>query len=424
MLTRIWRIRLLLMFLLLNGLPLYGQRTTVLVNPFENQTGDRRLDWIGEGLATAIADRLTPNRQLYVFGRDERSAEYERLGIPEPLSISSATAIRIAWDMGADILVTGRTSGEADDFRIDARVVNLVENSIEVDLTVTGKLDQLLPMAASLASRLAPTLVPGSVLPEFDYGARPPIPRNAFEAFIRGVMSIDSQRRVELLQEAIRLHPPYMSAIYQLGLVHYLDSDYDLSTQLLERIPPDVPEYPMARFMIGMNAYHTNDYSRAAAVFSSLGPAYDILVNLGASLAAAGDPASAISVLKRVVEQEPPASEASFNLAYIAFRRGDWDVAATQLSQFLEARGGDSEVLFLLGQTYGRQARSVESRRLIAQALRQSPPLERWMTQGVPNLLRVRTQFDATELRMPGGVWNEARKARKGIAPSSGTSTK
>jgi hypothetical protein len=46
--------------------------------------------------------------------------------------------------------------------------------------------------------------------------------------------------------------------------------------------------------MIGMNAYHTNDYSRAAAVFSSLGPAYDILVNLGASLAAAGDPASAI----------------------------------------------------------------------------------------------------------------------------------
>jgi len=252
------------------------------------------------------------------------------------------------------------------------------------------------------------------VLPEPDYVGRPPIPLSAFEAFIRGVMSIDSQRRVELLQDAIRLHPPYMSAIYQLGLVHYLDSDYDISTRLLERIPPDVPEYPMARFMIGMNAYHINDYARAAAVFSTLGPAYDILVNLGASLAAGGDLEGAVSVLKLAAEQDSSASEALFNLGYVAFIRGEWDVASNQLSQFLKARGGDSEVLFLLGQTYGRQARSNESRRLIAQAVRQSPPLERWVTQGVPNLLRVRTQFDATELRMPGGVWNEARRSRKG----------
>jgi tetratricopeptide (TPR) repeat protein len=204
-----------------------------------------------------------------------------------------------------------------------------------------------------------------------------------------------------------------MSAIYQLGLVHYLDSDYPRSTQLLERIPPDVPEYPMARFIIGMNAYHDADYARAAAVFSTLGPAYDILVDLGASLAAGGDLSAAVSVLKLAAEQGTTTSEASFNLAYIAFLKGEWDSAANQLSQFLQARGGDSEVLFLLGQTYGRLARSNESRRLIAQAVRQSPPLERWVTQGVPNLFRVRSQFDATELRMPGGVWNEVRQARK-----------
>lgn len=403
------------MFLLLKSLPLYGQRTTVLVNAFDNQTGDRRLDWIGEGIATAVADRLTA-RSLYVFGRDERSAGYERLGIPEPLSVSRATSIKMAWDMGADILVTGRTSGDANELRIDARVLNLVENSIALDLTVTGKLDGLLPMAASLASRLAGVLGPG-VPPESDGAISSPVPLSAFEAYVRGVMSIDSQRRVELLQEAIRLHPRYMSAIYQLGLVHYLDSDYNISTQLLERIPPDVPEYPMARFMIGMNAYHIDDYARAAAVFSTLGPDYDILLNLGASLAASGDLAGAAGVLKLAAEQDPSASEAAFNLGYVAFMRGQWEVAASQMSLFLQTRGRDSEVLFLLGQTYSRLARSDESRRLIAQAIRQSPALERWVNQGVPKLLRVRTQFDATELRMPGGVWNETRRARKAAAP-------
>ena len=394
-------------------LTLYGQRTTVLVNAFGNDTGERNLDWIGEGLAVAIADRLHTQRELYVFGRDERQAEYERLGIPETLSFSRATSIRIAWDMGADILVIGRYSGDHDEFRLDARVLNLVENVIDFDLSVTGKLDELISMSASLASRLAVAIVPGSTMPESDYAARPPIPRSAFEAYIRGVVSVDAQRRADLLQDALRLHPRYISAAYQLGLGQYLDSNYEESSRLLERVSSDALEYPMARFMLGMNAYHLGDFGKAAAIYSTLEPSYDILVNLGAALASGGDGPAATSVLKRALELNPSGSEALFDMAYVAFTKGDWDTASSRFSQYLQARGRDSEVLFLLGQTYGRLGRNDESRRLTAQAVRQSPNLARWVNQGVPNLLRLRTQFDATELRMPGGVWNEARRARK-----------
>lgn len=391
---------------------LYGQRTTVLVNAFGNDTGERNLDWIGEGLATAIADRLHTQRELYVFGRDERQAEYERLGIPEPLSVGRATSIRIAWDVGADLLVIGRYSGDHDDFRVEARVLNLGENTIDLELSVTGKLDELISMSASLASRLAVALVPGSTMPESDYAARPPIPRSAFEAYIRGVISVDTQRRVDLLQDAMRLHPRYTSAIYQLGLGQYLDSNYEESNRLLERVSSDALEYPMARFMLGMNAYHLNDFGKAAAIYSTLDPSYDVLVNLGAALASGGDAVAATSVLKRALELNPSGSEALFDLAYVAYTKQEWDTASSRFSQFLQARGRDSEVLFLLGQTYGRQGRNDEARRLTAQAIRQSPNLARWANQ-VPNLLRLRTQFDATDLRLPGGVWNEARRARK-----------
>jgi Flp pilus assembly protein TadD len=397
------------------SLNLYGQqKTTVLINAFENQTGDRTLDWIGEGIATTVGERLGDQPELYVFGLDERIAEYDRLGIPETVAVSRATAIRLAWDMGADVLVTGWISGTHDAFRIDARILNLVDDTGGSNIIINGKLDEILPLAAFLATGLAKQIVPGSSLPESDYAGRPPVSRSAFEAYIRGILATDPQRKVELLQEAIRLHPQYRSAIYQLGQVHYLDSNHQASTDLLVKVPADAPEYPEARFMIGMNAYHLEDYAKAAQVFSALPPNYDVLVNLGASLAGSGD-AAATSAWRRALERNPSGSEAAFNLGYLAFSKGDWELASTRLAQFLQGHPRDSETLFLLGRAYDRLGRVEESRRLTAQALRLSPRLQRWLTQPIPNLARIRAQFDATELRVPaeGGIWNAARRVRK-----------
>jgi tetratricopeptide (TPR) repeat protein len=400
---------------------LYGQqKTTVLINPFENQTGDRTLDWIGEGISTIVGERLGAQPGLYVFGLDERVAEYERLGIPETVSVSRATAIRLAWDMGADILVTGWISGTHDAFRIGTRVLNLVDDTTGSDITINGKLDEIIPLATFLATGLAKQIVPGASLPESDYAARPPVSRSAFEAYIRAVTATDSQRKLELLQEAIRLHPQYRSAMYQLGRVHYLDSDYQSSSDLLTKLPADTPEYPQARFMMGMNAYHLGDYAKAAQIFSTLPPTYDVLVNLGASLFVTGD-AAATSAWRRALEQNPSGSEAAFNQGYFAFSRGDWELASFRLTQFLRGHARDSETVFLLGRVYDRLGRIEESQRLTAQALRLSPRLQRWLTQPIPNLARVRAQFNPTDLRMSasGGVWTDARRLRKTAAQAA-----
>jgi tetratricopeptide (TPR) repeat protein len=232
-------------------------------------------------------------------------------------------------------------------------------------------------------------------------------------------MSTDPQRRVDLLQNAIRLHPQYRAAIYQLGQLNYLDSSYKSSSELLEKIPVDTPEYPQARFMVGMNAYHLQDYAKAAEIFSTLSPSYDVLVNLGASLAATGDSVAAVSAWRRALVQNPSGAEAAFNLGYLSFTRSEWDLAATRLAQFLQDHSRDSETMFLLGRTYDRLGRADESQRLTAQALRASPRLERWLSQPLPNLIRVRTQFNATELRLPQGLWSEARRTRRAVAQAS-----
>ncbi len=394
---------------------LSAQQTTVLVNAFENQTSERSLDWIGEGLAILVAERLTAQPQLYVFGLDERMAEYDRLAIPDTVSVSRATALKIAWDMGADFIITGGISGTHDDFRIDARVLDLTESTLAFDVNATGKLDDVISMAASLSSQLARGLVPGSALPESDYAAQPPIPRSAFEAYVRGVLASDPQRRTELLKDAIRLHPPYTAAIYQLGQAYYLDSDYKSSSEMLEKVSAASPEYAQARFMLATDYYRLGDFARAVVIYRSLPSSYDVLVDLGAALAAEGDAAGAEATWRRALMVNPSGLEALFNVAYIAFARGDLEIAVSRWTEFVGSHGRDAEALFVLGRSYERLGRTAESQRLIAQATRLSPRLEKWAGQPIPNLARLRTQFNATELRMAfeTTLWTEDRLARK-----------
>ena len=106
---------------------------------------------------------------------------------------------------------------------------------------------------------------------------------------MRGVVATDPQRRVEWLQDAIRLHPQYRSAVYQLGYVHYLDSNYQASR--------DSGEDSGRCVGISAGTIHDRDervppgeYAKAAETFSPLAPTYDVLVNLGVSRRLPGTP--------------------------------------------------------------------------------------------------------------------------------------
>ncbi|HTG73462.1 MAG TPA: hypothetical protein VMB70_06820, partial [Terriglobia bacterium] len=141
-------------------------------------------------------------------------------------------------------------------------------------------------------------------------------------------------------------------------------------------------------------------------------------VNRGAAFAAAGDTVAATTAWVRALESNPSGTEAQFNLAFLSFRREEWELASNRLAQFVQEHPRDSEAVFLLGKTYDRLGRVDESRRVTDQALRLSPRLGRFLTQPVPNLVRVRTEFNPTELRTSAGsgLWNEARIARRAAA--------
>jgi tetratricopeptide (TPR) repeat protein/TolB-like protein len=383
--------------------------STVLAFPFENLTNDRTLDWIGEGISELIVERLQPEPGVYVFSREERLAAYERAGIPETAMVSRATALKFGWDNGADNVITGSFSGTADDFHILARLVDMEAGSA-IEVKAEGKLQDVIPLTMTASWQLLRKIIPGTASPESDYTARPPTPRSAFENYIRALLTQDLQKRIDLLQTAIRLHPQYGPALFQLGRVLHLQRDFNTSNQWLQKLPESAPERRQVLFMTGLNYLYIGDYPSAITTFQQLPQTYDMLLNLGAAFSRKGDDMSALSAWNRAASLDPFASDAFFNMGYVSFVKGDFAAAEKNLLESLKLRGRDSEALFLLGRTYEKDGRLQESRRLIAQAARLSQRVERWLTQPIPPLQRFAA---ATTFRTHEDVWNDQRLVRR-----------
>jgi len=383
----------------------------VLVFPFENSTSDRNLDWLREGISELIVGTLQPDPQLTVFTRDERLAAYDKLTIPEAAVVSRATSMKIGWDSGADFIVTGRFAGTTENFQIAARVINLATSSAGPEIKASGKLEDIVSMTAALGSELRANAV-GAVYDRPGAHRAPlQIPSSAFENYTRGIISTDPDKRAEYLQTAIRLHPQFTDAIFQLGRSYHEQRDFKNSNASLERIPVTHPLYLQAQFMIGLNRFYLGEFASAAAAFEKLLPAnYDVLVNLGAAYLSKGEHVSALLAWRRAQDLDPLSAEAFFNSGYLSFLQNQNEAAVRDLSQSLKVRGRDSEALFLLGRAYEKLGRAEEAQRVTAQSTRLSQRVERWLTQPLPKLERLRP---STTFRDSKQIWTEERLKRR-----------
>jgi tetratricopeptide (TPR) repeat protein len=383
--------------------------STVLVLPFENLSNDRTLDWIGEGISELIISRLQTEPGVYVFSREERLAVFEKLGLPETAMVTRATALKLAWEHGADNVVMGTFSGTPEDFHILAHLVD-VDAAAGIEVKADGKLQDVIPLTMTLSWQLLRRIIPGTASPESDYTARPPTPRSPFENYIRALLTQDLQKRIDLLQTAIRLYPQYGAALFQLGRTFHLQRDFAISNQWLLKLPASTPERRQVLFLMGLNYFYLGEYERSMGMFQQLPQIYDVLLNLGAATSRKGDLTGAIAIWKRAATLDPLESDTFFNIGYLSYLKNDLDAAEKNLVESLRLSGRDSEALFLLGRTFEKQGRSEESRKLLAQATRLSQRVERWLTQPLPRLERFVT---ATTFRSHEDVWNDQRLARR-----------
>jgi len=89
------------------ALPVQAQNPTadvVMVLPFENTSNRAEYNWVGESFADALAELLN-KPGLIVVSSDERELAYHQLRLPETVIPSRATAIKLARQAKATMIV-------------------------------------------------------------------------------------------------------------------------------------------------------------------------------------------------------------------------------------------------------------------------------------------------------------------------------
>src|SRR5467141_2329496 len=78
----------------------------VMVLPFENTSNHPEYNWVGESFADSLAELLN-KPGLIVVSSDERELAYQHLRLPETVIPSRATAIKLAREAKATMVVIG-----------------------------------------------------------------------------------------------------------------------------------------------------------------------------------------------------------------------------------------------------------------------------------------------------------------------------
>ena len=304
----------LVAFLMLLVWPVLPTRAqTIVVFPFENAGADSRLSWLEEGLAELTILRLAADtddspavpapalhagpRRL-VLTRDDWLVAVEQLGLPPaPLfaGYSRATMFRLAQHVRADFVIFGEFAAADGSLRIRAQALQTEPPALLDPQEVSGRLDELMELHARLlvdllATMREPAAADSAALPQ----RFPRFRLDAFESYVRGLLTADDEQRLRRLRDATRLEPGWPEPAYALGQTYLARRDLATALIWLSRVPPAHPRGFEAAFYSGVCHLLRDDLVRAHTTFTTLAaaaqarervPLPEVLNNLGVVLA-------------------------------------------------------------------------------------------------------------------------------------------
>ena len=343
------------MWLLPAGRPAIAQSahgtTRLLVMPFENRSKVAGAEWISEACSEVLVQRMA-SPGVYVIGRDERVYAFDRAGVPVAVRPSRSTVFRISEQMGADFVVFGSYEVNGSSFQAGAQLLEVKNLRLHPELQVSGPLADFVSLQTALAWQLLGQMSsPPPVTQAQFVKAAPAIRLDAFENYVRGVVSTSRPQKIRYLKEALRLNPGYSAAAFELGSVYYEGHDYEQAIAWLAKVPKQDPSAGEATFLLGMSEYYRGNLDRAYTAFSSLAtrlPLTEVYNNLGVVDARRGRRAAALDYFSKAVAADPSDADYRFNLAVALFKNGDNAGAARQLREELQLRPSDAEAKTLL----------------------------------------------------------------------------
>jgi tetratricopeptide (TPR) repeat protein/TolB-like protein len=392
-----------------------GLSDVVLIIPFENTSSNREANWVGESFADQLQELLGAHG-LRVVSSDARELAYGRLRLPLTVIPSRATAIKLAQEAGATMVVLGnyevspRDEKTVAEVRGSARIVRVNEGRIAGKQMTDGRwatheffFGDALVNLQSVQGKLAYQILyeqddklPFSQNLIVEQATK--VPPKAFEAYVKGAMLPNGNAdKPAYLQNAMREYERanpgsvYKQAAFELGQLFYAQGDQKKAAEHFSLLQPADAHYAEAAFYAALAYERAGELQSALDVLlplSTRAPLTSIYNNAGAISTKAAIPEKnaqkreallkqATNFLSRAVESAAEESAEGptvrYNYAYALTLLGKYQEAAEQLRAVVRVSPRHAEALFLLakmlektGQAEAAAANDNEARKLLA----------------------------------------------------------
>ncbi len=404
----------------------------VMVLPFENTSSRPEYNWVGESFADSIAELLN-KPGLLVVSTDERELAYQRLRLPETIIPSRATAIKLAREAKASMIVIGTYSvtpveaetkpGETKPdkdksateayVQLTARVIKVNEgrtlgemfdgNWATRQFDFGGPLTTLQNIQGRLAYQILyqrDKALPFSQNQLVQEATK--VPQRAFEAYVKGVqLGERDEKRVNYLKNALRFYADanggaiYTQAAFELGRYYMLDGKWKDATEYFTKLQKKDAHYAEAAFYAGLGYAKMGDFGRALAALVPLSsdvPLIGIYNNAGAVAVQASREekkdderarllAQGASFLARAAESSPDDPLVHFNFALALFLSGKFAEATDQLKPVITADPRDGQAYFLYAKSLEKTGKTEIATAADDLARRYLPSYAKWQTE-------------------------------------------
>jgi tetratricopeptide (TPR) repeat protein len=422
----------------------------VVVLPFENVSTHPEYNWIGESFADSLSALLS-KPGLIVVTSDERAVAYQRLRLPLTVLPSRATAIKIARELKASMIVIGtynvvlppsESKESLASITGEARVIRVNEGRMAGDIfdnawaprvyDFGGEVTNLQRVHGELAYQIlfqrdkALSFSRNQLVQEATK-----VPPQAFEAYMKGSLTEERDpTRAIYFKNALKLYANvnggavYPQAAFELGRFYFNQSQRKEAIEYFTMLQKKDPHYGEAQFYAGLAYWKTGDLQHALATLVPLAdekvmPLVGVYNNAGAvSVEAARDEkkpeertrllVQGITLLSRAFDSSPDDTTVLFNYAYALFLNEKYAQAAEKFEKVIAADPRDGQSYFLLAKAQERAKNAEAANAADNQARRYMQAVyAKWQTewqksQSVPNVaLRSRdvlNQVDISDL--------------------------
>jgi tetratricopeptide (TPR) repeat protein len=423
----------------------------VVILPFENVSTHPEYNWIGESFADSLSALLS-KPGLIVVTSDERAVAYQRLRLPLTVLPSRATAIKIARELKASMIVIGTYNVVLPPSRSEskeplasisgeARVIRVNEGRMAGDIfdnawaprvyDFADDVTNLQRMHGELAYQIlfqrdkALSFSRNQLVQEATK-----VPPQAFEAYLKGSLTEERDpTRAIYFKNALKLYANvnggavYPQAAFELGRFYFNQSRWKEAIEYFTMLQKKEPHYGEAQFYAGLAYWKTGDLQHALATLVPLAdekvmPLVAVYNNAGAvSVESARNEkkpeertrllVQGITLLSRAFDSSPDDTTVLFNYGCALFLNEKYADAAQKLEKVIGANQKDGEAYFMLAKAQERANHADAANAADNLARRTFQSYAKWQTewqksQSVPKVVMrsrdVLNQVDLSDL--------------------------